>query len=76
MKTKSELFNKRGNAAGFTAEGRAVCGCYRARSKAWEVWTEAAEAAKDARKFETPEEADAYARSLMDVVKTEELKWW
>ena len=71
---KSELFSKKGNTAGFTANGRAVCGCYSAASKAWKVWTD--EYARDTRNFASPAEADTYARSLMDAAKTKQLKWW
>lgn len=74
MKTKSELFSKKGNAAGFTATGRTVSGCYSAKAQCWKVWTD--EYARDTRNFGTPQEADAYARSLVDAAKTEELKWW
>ena len=71
---KSNLFSKKGNTAGFTSTGRPVAGYYSAKTKCWKVWTD--EYARDTRNFGTAKEADTYARSLIDPVKTEELKWW
>jgi hypothetical protein len=73
VSTKSALFSKKGNAAGFTKNGATVAGCY-TKAKSWAVWTD--EQGRDVRHFCTPQEADAYARTLIDATKTSELKWW
>jgi hypothetical protein len=74
MNSKSALFSKKGNAAGFTSAGLTVSGCYSSKAKCWRVWTDLL--CRDARAFSTPQEADAYARTLIDATKTSELKWW
>ena len=71
---KSHLFTKKGCTAGFTSDGRMVIGCYSGQSHTWKVWTH--EDAQDTRSFGTGQEADAYAVTLIDANKTEELKWW
>ncbi len=71
---KSNLFTKKGNAAGFTSDGRTVSGSYSAKIKGWKVWTK--EYAMDLKIFGTAAQADEYAASLIDPKKTEELRWW
>ena len=70
----SEFFSKKGNAGGFTSDGRTVSGGYSPKVKAWKVWTD--EYARDVRHFPTAAEADAHARKLIDPVVTEKKKWW
>lgn len=72
----SRLFTRRGNVAGFTAEGKSVTGEYRAKVKAWRVWIGPISNLGECHTFATAADADAFAESQIAPVKTEELKWW
>ncbi len=74
------LFTKRGNTAGFDAAGRTVIGWY-GKDKRWHV---AAVGENNAeyltngthRVFDTLDDASAHAMTLIDPVRTAELRWW
>ena len=68
------MFTAKGNTAGFTAQGRPVCGKYFPKSKSWKVWTDEFE--RDRRSFATKAEAESFAATLIDTAKTTELAWW
>lgn len=72
---------KKGNAVGFTSKGETVSGQYRAKAKAWYVSVTSEMGVTMMtdprnRNFATVSEAQAYAETLIDAAKTEELAWW
>jgi hypothetical protein len=77
----SKLFTRKGNCAGFTATGASVVGYYHRAVGCWTVETQAENDRGPSvhltrESFPDAQSADAYALSLIDTAKTEELKWW
>lgn len=73
--------SKRGNAVGFTAAGETVTGQYRAKVKAWTISVSSVEGFAHLtdernRNFAELADAKAYAQTLIDAAKTQELAWW
>jgi hypothetical protein len=77
--TTSKLFSRRGNVAGFMKNGEEVVGSYLPKTKQWQVWTGSGGGLVNAKLklFISPQDADAYAKTLIDKAKTKEkeLAW-
>lgn len=71
--------SKKGNAVGFTAAGRTVCGEFSRKANVWRVWSQGEFVSltnTNRQSFTTLTAAREYAASLVDDAKTNELKWW
>jgi hypothetical protein len=72
------MFTKRGNTAGFTADGGNVCGSY-SKNLGWVVCVNRGydSLTNGTRKaFPTLAQAEAYARTLICPEATKRLAWW
>lgn len=76
---KAPMFSRRGNTSGFTIDGFPVVGGFMPKGKYWYVYADSGLGAltnSRRRTFDTLAQATAYANTLIDATKTEELKWW
>ncbi len=68
---------RRGNAVGFTSDGRTVCGGYCKAVRAWQVWIDGPVSVSATRRlFSEKPDAIAHARTLVDSAVTARLAWW